>query len=497
MILEFLAASAISSAVAPALAPIPEPAQSASASKSIDTLWEQLGLAIDADDWEAAIPLAKAISEHSELETLPAGRREYLTRLLGLLYVETGQYASALPHLIAATEANGSAELWFARINAHVRTGDRTAAVRATEALLRRRPSVSSDLSSDFLIQMVGDPSVDPEARFALRLALRDAGWRSEHDSGVWMGLIDDLLERNRAPEAVALAPRITSSGGLIRIHAMRRYDDLRAGADLAELDLEALLAAELERDRQAAEAPGASFESRQGYASGLMMRGRLEEALAVVDAALARPAPAPGSPEDGMVTWVMDTRARLLMELGRRDEAIVQMEIAAKRDEGAGDNVSQTINLGWFYLRAGENTRAIATVKSLTRENASPYGLMQAMHVQACAGLASGDARVADPAFAYMEQNWRDAPLTWVEGQACRGDSDGAANTMLAMLADKELAAQAVSALHDYTVDHQATDYDRQVSAVLAVAYARADVVAARDRIARGLTIPTMSGQF
>jgi hypothetical protein len=172
-------------------------------------------------------------------------------------------------------------------------------------------------------------------------------------------------------------------------------------------------------------------------------------------------------------------------------------MEVAAKRDEGQGVNVSQTINLGWFYLRTGQNLQAIEVVKSLEPGTASPFGVMQAMHVRACAGAALGDDRVAGSAFAHMEQNWRDAPLTWVEAQACRGDADGAADTLLLILADEEMSVSAVKALHTYLVDQQATPYDRRIADVISVAFARSDVIAARDGIARALVLPTLSGQF
>jgi hypothetical protein len=95
------------------------------------------------------------------------------------------------------------------------------------------------------------------------------------------------------------------------------------------------------------------------------------------------------------------------------------------------------------------------------------------------------------------MEQNWREAPLTWVEAQACRGDADGAADTLLLILADEELSERAVTALHIYQIEQNATDYDRRTAEVLARAFARPDVIAARDRIARGLVLPIVSGQF
>lgn len=501
MILELFLASVMASAGAPTPVfqdnPIAVRRQAVS-EKSIDQLWAQLGEAIRAQDSATSLVLTKAVADHPDFANQPVERRDVITVLLGLLYSGAGQDAAALPYLIEATGRRGAtADVWFARITSHARTGDRTAAARALIQLLKQRPEVVPDLSGAFVIQLEASREVDADVRFELRHALLEAGWRERYDSWTWIRLIDDLIRRDRLEEAVPLVGRVERSSGLIRLHAMRRYDELRAAAGMPELDIAAALDSELAARQTEAGAPGADFEARNAYASDLLDRGRFEEALAVTDATLALPAPAAGSEDDSALTWTMDTRARLLMELGRPAEAIAQMEIAAKRDEGDGVNVSQTINLGWFYLRAGQNERAIEAVKSLQADSASPYGVMQAMQVRACAGAALEDARVAEPAFAHMAQNWRDAPMSWVEAQACRGDVDGAADTLLLMLADDEMADSAVEALHTYGVEKRATEHDRRIADRLSVAFARPDVIAARDAIARALVVPTASGQF
>lgn len=501
MILELLFASAMTSATAPTPAfrnnPVAVRRQTVP-EKSIDRLWAQLGEAIRAQDSATALVLTKAVADHPEFASQPVDRRNVVTVLLGLLYSGEGQDAAALPYLIEASERPGATtDVWFARITSHARSGDRTAAANALVKFLARRPEAVPNLSSTFVIQLEASREVDAEVRFELRRALRDAGWRDRHDSWTWIRLIDDLIKRDRLDEAVPLVGRVEQSSGLLRLHAMRRYDELRAAADMPELDIATALESELAALQVEAEAPASDFEARNAYGWELMNRGRFEEALAFTDATLALPAPAAGSEDDSALTWTMDTRARLLMELGHPAEAIAQMEIAAKRDEGDGVNVSQTINLGWFYLRAGQNERAIEAVKSLQADSASPYGVMQAMQVRACAGAALGDARIADPAFAHMEQSWRDAPMSWVEAQACRGDADGAADTLLLMLADEEMADSAVEALHTYGVQQRATEHDRRIADRLAVAFARPDVIAARDAIARPLVVPTASSQF
>lgn len=501
MILELLVAAAMSMsapAVTTGAASSVEANAQAAPGKAIEGLWDQLGAAIRGDDAATALTVAKLLVDHPDFGRETAVRRHAVGNLLGLLYAGEGQYAAALPYLVEASERDGaSATIWLTRIGAHAATDDLTSAAHAMAALLERHPEMAGDLPDDYVLQLATLPDIEPEAGFALRSALRASGWRAPLDSAVWIRLIDDLLERDRLADAAPLVDRVTSSGGRLRLHAMRRYDALRAAASVPELDIGALLDAELEVRRTEAIAPGASYDARVAYAWALHNRGRFEEALAFADAILALPAPEAGSDDDRTLTWVMDTRARLLVDLGRIDEAVVQMQAAAKRDEGGGGNVSQTINLGWFYLRAGDNARAIATVKTLDPGSASGYGVMQAMHVRACAAEAMGDQVTAAPAFAHMEQNWRDAPLTWVEAQACRGDADGAADTLLLILADEALADQGVGVLHTYQVNQRTTDFDRRVAGVLAVAYARPDVVAARDRVARIFSLPTTGPQF
>ncbi len=501
MILELLLTSAVASVAAPAPAfqdnPVAVPRQIVP-EKSIDQLWSQLGEAIRAHDSGTALVLTKAVADHPEFASQPVERRNVVTVLLGLLYSGAGQDAAALPYLIEASERPGApTDVGVARITSHARSGDRTAAARARIQLLERRPEAVPNLSGTFVIQLESNPEVDADVRFDLRRALLEAGWRERYDTWTWIRLMDDLIRRDRLEEAVPLVGRVESSSGLIHLHAMRRYDELRAAAGMAGLDIAAVLDAELSTRQAEALERGADIETRNAYAMDLFDRGRFEDALAFTEETLALPAPAAGSEDDSSLTWTMDTRARLLMELGRPAEAIAQMEIAAKRDEGDGVNVSQTINLGWFYLRAGQNERAIEAVKSLQPDSASPFGVMQAMQVRACAGAALGDSRVAGPAFAHMAENWRDAPISWVEAQACRGDVDGAAETLLLMLADVELADSAVGALHTYGVEQRATDYDRFIADRLSLAFTRPDVVAARDAIARGLVVPTASGQF
>ena len=183
-------------------------------------------------------------------------------------------------------------------------------------------------------------------------------------------------------------------------------------------------------------------------------------------------------------------------MALGRTDEAIDQMRIAAARAEGEGVNVSQTINLGWLYLRAGRNDEAIAVASTVPEESVSPFGRMQAVQVRACAAAAVADP-TTDSAYAYLAEHWRDAPVAAYDALACRGDEDAMAALLLAMLDDPEHAASAVELMHAYLPEGHRTAFDQRMAVHSANVLARPEIVAATGRVGRILTVPTVGPQF
>lgn len=466
--------------------------------QSIADLRRALGLAIQERRLEDALPLAKAMSIHPEFPNQPESIRLATLYVIGLINLDLQRPADAVAPLIAATALPGAEQAhWMSRLDAQARSRDLNGASTTLVLMLDRYPEVHSELSDVFMAQLAGGAQTDKANAAALRMALYRSSWRYEHGSWIWVLLVDDLIEADRTAEAAPVLARITSPGARMKMASLRRYDALRAAARAPAFDPVAAFATDLDRLRTAAKKADATFEARSDFIQGLFSRGQYDEALTLADEVLAGPVPEAGSEDADAYTWVMDTRARILMALGRPDEAVEQQRAAAARTENGEPNISQTINLGWLYVRTGRNAEALAAVADIGEGDASPFGLMQAVQVRACAAHAAGDAAVADVAFAWLTEHAADAPTALYEAMACRGDADVMARVLLGQFDDPEAADGAVAGMHTYLAGSNPTAVDARLAAMDAAVRARPEIVAARDRVGRGFTVPTLAGQF
>ena len=461
---------------------------------ALDDLISRLNPAVVENRLEDALAIATAIAAHSDFPLASDPTRLAVIYLIGVLNLELDQPGAALAPLVTTTGMNGATtDHWIARIDAEERTGDRTSAARSLAEMIRRFPGAATELDPTYLIYRAIDP--DPEMGFALRAALLNSDWRHPADSMVWLQHVDELLVLGEIDRARGVTERITAPTDLIQLYALHRYDALTA--DLAPLDISAELAAALDADRFAAQAPDAGIDAYKTLGFAFFARARLDEALATTDAALALPEAEAGTDAWRDRTWVMDTRARTLMALGRRDEAAVQSLAAAARFEEGRKDLSQTINLGWLFLRLDRNAEALATTESVDESADATFDVMLTIQIRACAATALGDAPVAEAAYAYLAANWRVAPRAVMDAVLCRGDVDGAAVRMVQRLDDPDLSAEALSELHHYLPPPAPTPFDARLNAGDAAIAARPEVIAARDRVGRVFSIPTLGGQF
>lgn len=458
----------------------------------IRLLVQRLNEALAYGDAAGALAAAEGIAAHPAFGQAPAEARAEIETVIGgsLLALDRGD--EGVVHLRRAIDLDPDAAApWFGLLEHHAESPADIASVMS-EAVTRSA-EFREQVNPQYVSSLFRPDYLEDEAAFGLLNSLFEQGWRWEYDSWLWLRLTRERLERGDLEGAARAASAIRRASALIGLHGSRRYDEVRERAGLAALDLQALLDAELEDVRAGA----VDLEGRQELANALFSRGLHEEALAVADAALVSLPTDDASPDWDQANWLMDTRARVLIELGRVDEALVEQERAAGRLESSGGNVSQRINLGWMYLRAGRPDEALAAISVLNEENASEFGLMQAMQVRACAAIALGDRAVADEALAYLRDHWRDAPDALYEALACRGDIDAMAALMIDRLADPDLADDAVLALHDYLPRAWPTAFDAELDAHFVAVAARPDVIAARDAVGRRLVVPTLGSQF
>lgn len=463
--------------------------------ESRESIRQKLGAAIDQERFEEALLLSKALLAHPDTARVPAEERRAIIWLQALLHLQLDRPAAALPLLQEVTASpEATLQQWSTRLEAHNKATDLSGAAVVFTEILQRFPSAANEYYDVFVLQLVMNPELEGDIGFNAREALYRSGWTNDDDSWLWLKLVDDYIDRGRLDDARQLVSRIRAPGPRLQLFALRRYDEVRS-AD-ARLNLDAAWAAELALARKDADKTGASIKDRSRVPALLYDLGRPEEALAAADAILAGPEPEAGSVDAEDYTWVLNGRSRILMALGRGEEAVAQQEAAAARQEYGSQNVSQTINLGWTYLRLGRTEEATAALAGLEEDRLSAYGKMQARQVRACAARERGDAAAAEVIEAVMGENWRDAPIAAYEVAACRGDEDEMARVLVGMLADPETVGEGVSLMHGY-LDAGRTDYDRRMLAIHHRVIARPEVVAARDAVGRAFVVPTMGPQF
>jgi hypothetical protein len=499
------ALSVAGSGPVPSGAPAPRLDGAQASATSLRDLARRMGDALEREDFSAALAAVKAMEAHKDFAAQPQAMRDAVRDTIGGLNFETGNIGAAIPYLRATASRPGAEPaVWLSLISAEAQTDDWTGAARDMTTLLTRRPDSLDTVSDRFLTQLAVNTRVEADTGFALRLRLAALSWSYEHNSGVWLKLIDDLVARDRTAEALPLIGKVTESSARIRLHAMKTYDGLMTASGQPALDVATLFDAELERKRGKAAAPDAEIQTRLDFGQALLSRARFDDALAESDAILALPEETwkKDDDPDGNRRWAGDLRSRALMALGRRDDALSVARTAAADVAEDGDTVSHRINLGAYLMRLGRFQEAIDTVGVFEPKEASPFGLMQAAQVRACAAQALGAGNgaavtIADREFAYLSEHRKDAPDAWAGALGCRGDVDGIAALMIERLDDPEQAAGAVEMLHAYLPTPAPTAFDSRVEAPFREAYARPEVIAARDRVGRGLVIPTTGPQF
>lgn len=461
--------------------------------ETLDDAVARLNLALSEGRREDGLAIVEVISTRADFPMASDQVRLATFYLIGILNLEMNRPGAAVAPLVTATGMTGAtAQHWIRRIDAEERSGNGTAAAHSLAQLIRQFPEALEDMDPGYPLYLATDPDMDPAAGVDLRAALFDSNWHHTAESTVWGLQVDDLLALGEIDQARRVLERISEPSDLIRIRALHRYDVLTN--DLPPIDIPHLLARDLEADRLGVATPNPEIGAYKTLAFALFSRGQLSEALTTTDVALARPEPDAGTAAWRDRTWLMDTRARTLMALGRGDEAAVQSQAAAARIEEGRADLSQTINLGWLYLRLDRNADAMATTVKVDENAEATFDTMLTIQIRACAASALGDGPAAEAAYAYLAANWRVAPRAVMDALLCRGDVDGAAAVMVQRLDDPELAATALAELHHHLPAPAPTPFDTRLIAGDAIIAARPDVIAARDRVGRLFHIPTLA---
>ncbi|MGD9597744.1 MAG: hypothetical protein AB7G76_06920 [Steroidobacteraceae bacterium] len=356
---------------------------------------------------DAAARLRKVVASEGFAALDPAEQHIAL-QFLASLALDLRDPLTALEcYALSSQYAQADDDDWAGRFSAAYWRENWVDAAGSLVVLARHWPQRLSQLHDRTITTTFGalDSAIDEPARVELANALFDASWTLEdglEPSHVWRWLAINLLARGQEERARTVVGRITSPEMLLSLRVDHRYAAIVAAAP-EQFDIDRASAAARAKSAAVVRARPRSLRALMDHTYDLLSAGDNDAVLKLIENALARiGAAGPDAPPFDDVAefrpWIMNNRAIALGRLGRRDEALAQLERARDLDEDGGTNVSQTINLAGEYLADGRAREALELVGQLdwSRSGMSPYGKMQMQGVRHAALLVS---RLADAA--------------------------------------------------------------------------------------------------
>lgn len=278
----------------------------------------------------------------------------------------------------------------------------------------------------------------------------------------------------------------------LLEIATDKHFERVRDGLFIDAIDFAAAADAEVEADRALAEAHPGHLEPRYYLINALRQAGRMDEALAEADAALARLADDPKAyaDVDDYLNCVHNDRAYTLYDLGRAEEGRAAMRAGLKAGEnGEAANVSQVINLAIKLVDEERPAEALDILALMG--DASDFGDMYAQSVRACAAAQTGDAAEIERALAFLAEHESDNVSARQRALLCADRADEGADLLIRRLRDRDDRTTALRAVQNWRLgDHEAA-YARVLRERFDALKARADVAAAIDEVGRVLDLP------
>jgi tetratricopeptide (TPR) repeat protein len=367
-------------------------------------------------------------------------------------------------------------------------------AADAMAGCISASPADAASLDSDLLREIVNDTHSlkDGEThRQVLLEALRQVNYAPPNgvDIGIvesfWFELFEIDVAQGRDAEARDLLKKIDRPSTIAKIRADARYRRFVEGNPMFT-DGASINERYVANRKAFADAHPRQIGSRATQAVSLMEVGRVVDALALLDDALAKVNAAPAGQlafddQKDNLRWALDDRNRVLWRMGRWDEAIATQTRARENAAvSGGDSVSQKINLADLLYLRGRPRDALAELTGVTTDTASDYGLMEAEEVRACSYAQLGDRDGLKAALDTLRTHRDDAPNPLRAALQCADDEDGLAATIVARLDDPLTRNDELGALQIYLPEPHPTEFEALMNKRFDTVRNRADVRAA-----------------
>ena len=407
-----------------------------------------------------AYPALLGVIRSPVFDQFESAERHWALFVGGLVALDLDKTAEAHPLLVRACalpDADG--DDWVARLNAARLLDHREDMVLSLTRIARQWPKSLDELIYQVVTETVSYAHQVPNSEAVLHElldALYTAKWtfpEKIEPSYMWRDLAALEIDRKQFARAREIVSRVRSPHIVIGMRIDRRFDRLRESVP-KYFDVEAAVKNELAMMRAIVQRSPRSLNAIVELTYSQLGAGLYEETLATTAEVLRKieTAPPKEPPYDDMdkVIWIYDNKSRALAATQRWSEAEQEVRAAADRKEDGERNVSNVINLAWFYADAGRSDDALATLVDLG-QNMSKYGLMQMHGVRYAAALQKGDAEIANESLAYLVEHRNDSLDMWQWTLVIANRLDEAAALLIERLRDPVLRASVLNDVQDY----------------------------------------------
>ncbi|HEV8331671.1 MAG TPA: hypothetical protein VGQ22_09665 [Steroidobacteraceae bacterium] len=393
-------------------------------------------------------------------DQLEPAERHWALFVAGLVALDLDKPVEAHPLLVRACALPGAdGDDWVGRLNAARLMDQREDMVLSLTQIARQWPKSLDELIYQIVTETVSYAHQVPNSEAVLHElldALYAAKWtfpEKIEPSYMWRDLAALEIDRKNVARAREVVSRVQSPHVVIGMRIDRRFDPLRESVP-KYFDVEAAVKSELAMLRAIVQRSPRSMNAIVELTYSQLGAGLYEETLATTADVLRKieTAPAKEPPYDDMdkVIWIYDNKARALAATQRWGEAEKEVRAAADRKEDGERNVSNVINLAWFYAEAGRSDEALATLLDLG-QSMTKYGLMQMHGVRYAAALQKGDAEIANESLTYLVEHRNDSLDMWQRTLVIANRLDEAAALLIERLRDPVLRGAVLNDLQDY----------------------------------------------
>ena len=409
-------------------------------------------------DFEGAYSAAAAAASDADFAALDEHTRHAALSLAAETALRTNRPEQAHQFAVRATQMSeqGISD-WRNRLSAAMRSHDSADEAESLTMIAKNWGRDPSTLPADTVNRVLRD-TTGPQfrtGRYDLLQTLYDLRWQpgyARSASGQWRELSLLLLENNDLQRAQQVVSLVNNPYDIIAMRADLRYRPLLK-SKYFDSNAERAAHRQIEALQAAVGVQPRSLALVLTWADALVRSRRNAEAITAIDQAENRIAQSAAGTRayddlDANYSWILNTKANALRNLGRFDEAVDELQKAVELPHSV-DKVSQPINLAELLCGLNRPDEAVKRLPPL--ESASAYGKAQFYLVQLTVALERNDRAEVDRTLMYLREHRDDAPDALQEALLRAGELAEAQQMLLERLADPELRTATLVGLQTY----------------------------------------------